>query len=170
DVRVPRRQHHAMVQFVGDGFGEMLESDEIENVIILIQGPLDLNGGPVVMAMKALTFIAFIADEVARTEDQMVLGDADLETLHHIPHAHDHGNLGGRVIVPRRKATYKQAATRSAVVPGLRALPSARSQASSSARARQPARARGQPASSTFRDRLMASSPSAVPRFRTIRL
>src|SRR5439155_10743119 len=103
------------------------------------QRPLDLDGGAVVVAVEAFALVAFVADEVPGAEDQVVLGDADVEAFGHgllgeiRQRGADHGTCGGKVMIPSRSATNKQAATRSAVVPGLRRWPSARSQASKSA-------------------------------------
>src|SRR5581483_560738 len=64
DVRIACGQHHAMVQLVRDGFGAMLQGDEIENVLVFVQFALDLNGGAVVVAVQALALVALVADEV----------------------------------------------------------------------------------------------------------
>src|SRR5262249_37663103 len=52
-------------------------------VEVLVEGAFDLDGGAVVVAVQALALVAFVADEMARAEDEMVLGDTDFEALGH---------------------------------------------------------------------------------------
>jgi hypothetical protein len=72
-----------VVQFVGDGLGAMLESDEVENVMVDVQVPLDLDGGAVVVAVQPLAPVPLVADEMPAAKDQVVLGDADFVALGH---------------------------------------------------------------------------------------
>src|SRR5262249_8141756 len=130
DVRVACRQHHAMVQLVGNGLGAVLQGNEVEDVLVLIQFAFDFNGGPVIVAVQSFAPVAFLADKMAAAKDEVVFGDPDFVALGHNGKSAVQGIAGGRVILPSRSATNKQAVTRSAVVPGLRLCSSARSQAS----------------------------------------
>src|SRR5262249_39282677 len=82
---VARRQHHAVIQLVGNCLGAVLQRDEVEYVIVLVQRPLDLDGDAVVVAMQALALVAFVADEVPRAEDEVVLADTHVKTFRHGP-------------------------------------------------------------------------------------
>ena len=107
-----------MIELVDDLFRVLFQSDEIENVpASRIEIGLDLDGGPVVVAVEPLAAVPFIADEVAAREDEMVLRHADLESF---GHGISHVQRGeGNFIIPSRKAANRDAATRSALVPGL---------------------------------------------------
>ncbi len=83
---VPRRQHHAVVEFIGDRLGPVLERNEIEDVAVIVELALNFDGGAVVVAVQAFTLVTFVADEVAGAEDQVVLGDADFEAFRHGRH------------------------------------------------------------------------------------
>src|SRR5262249_2588082 len=102
--------------------------------------------------------------------------DTDFVALGHVKHwclthePHDQGYGLGTVMIPSRRAANKDAVTRSAVVPGLRVLRTARSQASNSAYAAAEPGARGQPALSTSSAWRLASLASCQPRLRKIRL
>ena len=150
-----------MVELVGDGAGEVPQGDEVEDVMVLVQVVLDLDGRPVVVAVDPLALVAREGDEVARAEDEVVLVDADLVALgghggsssaatRHRARPmrrgpdQPEGPAGiGRGIVPSRRAANKAAVTRSAVAPGLREWPSARSQRSKSSRSGDPRRGVG---------------------------
>ena len=47
--------------------------------MVLVEVAFDLDRRPIVVAVDPLALIALIGDEMARAEDQVVLGDADLE-------------------------------------------------------------------------------------------
>ena len=79
DVAAAGRQHHPVVQLVDDRLRQVLERDEVDDVVVLVEVALDLDGRPIVMAVDPLALIALIGDEVARAEDEVVLGDPDLE-------------------------------------------------------------------------------------------
>src|SRR5262249_9174653 len=104
----------------------------------------DFDGGPVIVPVQLLALIAFVADEVPRTKDEMVLRNPNFETLGHCmsqcrlhapyvfrERSRDHDPGYGNGMIPSRKATNKDAAVRSAEVPGLRRR--VRSQASKAA-------------------------------------
>src|SRR5262249_54255760 len=110
------------------------------------------------------------ADEVAGAEDQVVLGDPDFVALAHDGNSRGQGYWGGRLILPSRRATNKHAVTRSAVEPGLRLWPSARSQASKEVKEFQLSPDAGQPSRSTCFAHRLAESASHWSRFRAIRV
>src|SRR5438132_108518 len=72
-----------MVELVDNRFDAAFESDEVENVVVLVQVPFDVDGGAVVMTMQALALVALVANEVPAAENKIVLGDTHLETLRH---------------------------------------------------------------------------------------
>src|SRR5262249_28148044 len=110
------------------------------------------------------------ADEVAGAEDQVVLGDPDFVALAHDGNSRAQGYFGGGAILPSRRATNKHAVTMSAVEPGLRLWPSARSQASKDAKDFQLWLDTGQPSRSTCCAQRLAESASHWSRFRAIRV
>src|SRR5262249_1518159 len=71
---------------------------------------------------------------------------------------------------PSRRAANRHAATRSAVVPGLRTCPASRSHPSNPSSTRQSPRPLSQPAARTCRARRLASSASSNPRLLAMRL
>src|SRR5262249_37023161 len=83
DQRVAGGQQHAVGQLGGQGGGVALQGDEVEDVVVVVEGALDLDGGAVVVAVEALALVALVADEVAGAEDEVVLDDADLEAFRH---------------------------------------------------------------------------------------
>src|SRR5262249_8375904 len=83
DEAIAGRQEHAVIQLVGDGPGALLQSDKVEDVVIAVQHALDFDGSAVIMAMKTLAFFAFIADEMAGTEDEIILLDVYAEFFRH---------------------------------------------------------------------------------------
>jgi hypothetical protein len=72
-----------VIQLIGDAPGPLLESAEIEDVIIIVQLSLDFDGRPVVVAMKPFAPVALVTDEMSSRKHQVILGDVDLETLRH---------------------------------------------------------------------------------------
>src|SRR5262245_10636801 len=96
----------------------------------------------------------------------MVLGHTDFERF-----AHDWDVTAVLAsIVPSRRSTNNEAVTRSALVPGFRLLPSDRNQSSKqgNSSSRQPVK--GQPSSKILRARACASSATAIPHLRAMRL
>src|SRR5262249_18721732 len=83
NVRVPRRQQHAGVQLVSQRPGAVFQCDEIEDVMVLVQAALDLDGGTIVMAVQPFTLVALVADEVPGAENERVLGNPYLEAITH---------------------------------------------------------------------------------------
>ena len=69
----------------------LLQGDEVEDVVVLVELALDLDGGAVVVAVQPLALVALVADEVAGAEDEVVLGDADLEAFSHGSHPRTRG-------------------------------------------------------------------------------
>jgi hypothetical protein len=80
DVSAPGGEHHPVVQLVDDRLRQVLEGNEVDDVVILVKVPLDLDGRPVIVAVNPLALIALIRDEMTRAEDEVVLRDADLES------------------------------------------------------------------------------------------
>ena len=68
-----------MVELVGDGPGHVLESDEVDHIMIDIEVAFDLDGGPVIVAVDPLAVIAVVGDEMPGAEHQVVFGDVDFE-------------------------------------------------------------------------------------------
>src|SRR5262249_37186792 len=81
---IGRRQHHAVVKFFDDGAGGVLQCDEVEDVVVFVERALDLDGSAVIMPVQALALVAFVADEMAATEDQIILRHTDLVALTHL--------------------------------------------------------------------------------------
>ena len=79
DLPALTRQQHAVIQFVGDRAGQVLKSDEVDHIVVLIQISLNFDGSTVVVTVEPLAVVAVICDEVTRTEDQVILRDPDLE-------------------------------------------------------------------------------------------
>ena len=73
-------QEHPVVELVDDPAGQVLERDEVEDVMVLVELVFHLDGRPIVMAVDSLALAAGVGDEVARAEDQVILGDTDLVT------------------------------------------------------------------------------------------
>ncbi len=76
----PGRQEHPVVELVDDGPGQILQGDEVEDVMVDVQVILDLDRRPVIVAVDALALVTRVGDEVARAEDQVILGDSHLVT------------------------------------------------------------------------------------------
>src|SRR5262249_39394834 len=92
------------------------------------------------LAQESPRFLAAWEDQTRIVEGKFVHGPTP-------PSAH--GICEGKHRMPSRRATNRHAVTRSAVEPGFRLCPSARSQASRSRKAVHPAAVWGQPLSST---------------------
>lgn len=75
------RHQHVVIQLVGDRFGQPFQRDEIEDVVVGVQGAFDFDGGAIVMAVKPFAFVALITDEMPGTKDEMILRDADQESF-----------------------------------------------------------------------------------------
>src|SRR5262249_17912182 len=163
-------QEHAMVEFIDDRLGAVLQSNEVKDVVVLVQVAFDFDGGPVIVAVEPLALVAFVADKVPGTEDEMVLGNTDLESLGHGQKSLVQRYFSGTSMISSRRATNKQAAVRSAVAPGLRRWPSARNHPSNSQNRAQPDADFGNPSSRTAWARSPASSESAHPHLRPIKL
>src|SRR5262249_3291829 len=142
---------------------------EVKDVEVIVERAFDLHGRAVVVAVQPFALVALVADEVPGAENQVVLGDPDLEAFSH-DHSACQGTEIGTFRIPLRRAANKAAVPRAAVVPGFRQLPSARSQPSRSASSAGLSAACGQPADSTAWARRLASAASVVPHFRAIRL
>src|SRR5262245_47332647 len=175
DKRIACCQQHVMIEFVCDLLGARLQGDEVEDVEVLVQWSLDLDGGAVVVPVQTLALVPRVRDEMTAAEDEVVLGDAHLVAFG--THGgfrkpgesrSEQGNGAAAFMLPSRSATNKQAVTRSAVVPGLRECPSARSQRSRSANAPRQFSEPSPPAATTARARLDASSAAAIPHLRAI--
>src|SRR5262249_47723435 len=152
--------------------------DEVEDVKVLIEGAFDLDGDSVVVAVEPFALVPGIGNEMATAKGEVVLGDADAEAFGHgqfsrarcYKYADCQGCCRGSAIVPLRRAMNKLAVTRSATAPGLRRLPSARSHSSKSRNWATLAGSSGQPAASTSAARRPASSATAIPSLRAIKL
>jgi hypothetical protein len=70
-------QQDAMIEFADQALGCVAKSDEVEHVVIFIEGSRDFHGHSPVVPMQPLTDISVEGDEVGGTEDQVVLGDSD---------------------------------------------------------------------------------------------
>ena len=57
DDRVLGREQHVVVEFVGDLLRPLLERDEVEDVVVLLQRPFDLDRGAVVVAVQPLALV-----------------------------------------------------------------------------------------------------------------
>ena len=66
-----------MVQLGDQGAGQVAQRDEVEDVVVLVERPVDLDGHAPVVAVDALALVAVEGDEVPGAEDEVVLGDAD---------------------------------------------------------------------------------------------
>src|SRR6266540_1419599 len=161
-VRARTGDQHVMVELIDQPAQDSLQGNEVVDQVTGPQRPPQLRGDAVVVAVKALAFVVVELDEMGGAENQVILG---------YPHPvlfHGWTLLMGRGIIPLRMARNKEAPARSALVPGLRRWPSARSQRSSWARAR-PARGLGQPSARTARARAAASRAAALPHLRAMR-
>ncbi len=67
-----------MVELVDDLTGQVLQGDEVEDVVVDVEVILDLDRRPVVVAVDTLALVTCVGDEVARAEDQVILGDTHL--------------------------------------------------------------------------------------------
>ena len=76
-------QHHAMIEFIGDGLGALFKSDKVEDVMIGVQIAFDFDAGAIVVAVQTFALVAFVADEMAAAKDEMVFGDADFIVFQH---------------------------------------------------------------------------------------
>ncbi len=68
-----------MVELIRDRAGQVLESDEVDHVVVLVKIVLDLDRRPVVVAVETLAMVAVIGDEMPGAEDQVILGYANFE-------------------------------------------------------------------------------------------
>ena len=66
-----------MVEAVSDGLRQPFQSDEVEQIMVVVEVAVQLDGGAVVVAVQPFALAAVVGDEVAGAEDQVVLGDAD---------------------------------------------------------------------------------------------
>src|SRR5262249_44052576 len=129
DQATARGQEHPVVKLGSDRLGQISECQEVEDVLILVQVVLDLDGRPVVMAMDPFAVIAGKCDEMTRTEDQAILGNTDKVasglghdvSLRRAVSQPSDPTGRGKGMMPSRSAAYNVAAMRSAVAPGLRA-------------------------------------------------
>src|SRR5262245_29049341 len=120
NVRVLGRKQHAVIEFVRDRPRAVFQRDEIEDVVVVVERPIDFHGHAVVVPVQPFAFAAVVGDEMPGAEDEIVFGNADGVTLGgHIQRSMRNGESSGNWMIPVRKATNKEAATRSAVVPGL---------------------------------------------------
>ena len=132
---------------------------EVDHEMIGIERTLHLRRHVIVVPVQPLTDAAK-GNEVARAENMLGLCDTDVVVLAH------RFNFNR----PSRSNTNSAAAMRSAVVPGFRRCPSARSQKSRSARPRSYSSLPGWPASTIQLAIARACSPIRSPHFRTMRL
>src|SRR5262249_40922279 len=167
---VAKRQQHAVVEFISDGFGPEFKRDEVEHVLVGIEVAFDFDGGAIIMAMQSFTLVTFVADEMPGAENQVVFGDTNFVVLGHDRKSAGQWNGVSGSILPSRNKMNKEAVTRSAVMPGLRLFPRARSQESNFLNAVQPAFSLGQPSSRIRWAERVAFSASANPLFRAMRL
>jgi hypothetical protein len=68
-----------MIKLVGNDASHILESDEVDHVVIGIKVAFDLDGGAIVMAVDSLAVIAVVRDEMPGAKDQVILGDVNFE-------------------------------------------------------------------------------------------
>ena len=68
-----------MVELVGDDASHILESDEVDHVVIGIELAFDLDGRAIVMAVDSLAVIPVVRDEMPGAKDQVVFGDVNFE-------------------------------------------------------------------------------------------
>jgi hypothetical protein len=72
--RAASREQHPVVKLIRDQASQVLESDEVDHVVILVELVLHLDRRPVIVAVEPLAVITVIGDEMASTEDEVVLG------------------------------------------------------------------------------------------------
>ena len=132
NLRMLGRQQHVVIELGGDLAELRADQQKIDDELILVERPVDFGRHVIVVAVQPLARAAE-RDEMGRAEDVLGLGDANVIGLSH---------YGPRFLTitaqsnrPSRSSTNSPAAMRSAVVPGLRRWPSARSQTSNSASA-----------------------------------
>src|SRR5690606_15421264 len=163
EERVVERQQHLVIDLVHQPPHDPLQRDEVEDVAVLVQLALDLDPRAVVVAVQPLALVA-VGDEVPGGEHEVVLLYDDSIR----------GHLGppwvGRAAPGdcSRKWTKSVAAVRSAVVPGLSALPSRRSDASNRASASRRSTLSGSPAASTRAASRLTSRAAPSPHLRAI--
>ena len=82
ELRVPGREEDAVVDGVHVGLQELLQPPEVHHErAFLVDGALDRDADPVVVAVERLTGVAGERDEMGRREAQVVLADGDLERV-----------------------------------------------------------------------------------------
>src|SRR5262245_829438 len=133
DQRVACRQEHAVIEVVEDRLELVAEGDEADNVLVLVERPFHFYSHAVVMPVQPLADVAGERDEMRGTEDVVLFFEAD--AVGHGSKFKVQSQFQGGGSRPSRSPANKTAAIRSAVAPGLRRLPSARSQKSKSVRA-----------------------------------
>jgi hypothetical protein len=74
-------QEHAVVEFEDEGLRQVSQGDEVEDVMVLVERAVHLDGHAPVVAVDALALVAVEGDEVPGAEDEVVLGDADFEAF-----------------------------------------------------------------------------------------
>src|SRR5262245_3851372 len=122
------RQQHVMIQLVGNRLELIAERDEVDYILVFVQRPFHLDRDAVIVPMQPLAHFAVKGNEVCGAEDVLLFFQTNA-VRHRLYHRH------GGVSSPSRRPAKSAAATKSAVVPGLRRLPSLRSQKSKSASA-----------------------------------
>ena len=106
-----------MIQLVRERLQLVAEGDEVDHVLIFVERTFDFDRDAVVVPVQPLAHIAIEGDEVRGAEDVLFFFEANA-IGHRIYHRHGGGKS------PSRKPAKRAAAIRSAVVPGLRRLPS----------------------------------------------
>ena len=78
-MSVLRRQQNMMVQIVDDLLHRVAESDEVEDVTVLVKRAGKFDGRAPVVAMQPFADVAVESNEVRGAEDQMIFGNSHTE-------------------------------------------------------------------------------------------
>src|SRR5437879_9691020 len=102
-----------MIQLVDYCFELVAKRDEVDHVLVFIQWTFHIDSQAIVMPVQPLAHIAVEGNEMRGAEDVLLFVQADA-VGHRFYHRH------GGASSPSRRPANSAAATRSAVVPGLR--------------------------------------------------
>ena len=117
NLRMRRRQQHVMIERVGDRLERVAQSDEVDDVLVLVQRSFDLRPHAVVVAVQRLADVPVVRDEVRRAEHVALFLQS--HRVGFWTWSWSPAQKGG-CSKPSRSAANNPAAIRSAVVPGLR--------------------------------------------------
>ena len=82
DRRVLRGQEHPMIQLGDDAFQGVSDHQEIDHALAIVQRAEHLGGHAVGVPVQPLAHAAFQRDEVGGAENQIIVGDANVEIGH----------------------------------------------------------------------------------------